>query len=220
MKSKHRFLIIACTSFLLAAQQSQAVVVIDNLAVGTQSFAASLSGPTAVSFFSGPFNDREVAFSFTTGPDASALTELAFVASMGNPLRDPIQLTLSTGATVPGGVDPVIIGSVTPATSPTTQILSVSPTIPLALDVNTLYWIHFTVPTGGAIYSTSNSNAPTAAPGWALGNTWFSTPSSGWSDLTSGPVARIRLSVEPVPEPTAALLGGLGCLTLLKRRRS
>lgn len=222
MISSHPHLILSCIGILIAAAPSQAatVIAIDNLAVGSQSFSASLSGPTATSFFGGDFSDREVAFSFTTGSIDAYLTELKFVTSIGNAQLSPIQLTLSTGTSVPGGVNPVVLGSVAPASSsPITQTLTVGPTIPPVLLANTTYWIHMTVPTGGGIYSIANTNTPIAEPGWSLGTTWLQDPLDPWSELTSGPVARIRMTVETIPEPQAALLGGLGIIALLRRRR-
>lgn len=196
---------------------SQAAVVIDNLATGTQSFSLSLSGPTATGFFGGSFADREVAFSFTTGGYDTTLNKIEFYISIGKPILSPIQMTLSSGSSVPGGIDPVILGTVTPASvSPTVQLLDITPAIPATLTANTQYWIHVTVPSGGAVYSFANTNTPQIESGWSLGNTWSRTPSSAWSELDSGPVARIRLTV---PEPSSVLLGGMGLLLLLRRKR-
>jgi hypothetical protein len=210
-------LILAAIFGLVATGISNAAVVIDNLATGNQSFSMSLSGPTATGFLGGPFADREVAFSFTTGSYDTTLNKLEFYIAIGKPILGPIQMTLSTGTSVPGGIDPVILGSITStSTSPTIQLLEIAPTIPVDLTANTLYWVHVTVPTGGALYSFANTDTPMVESGWSLGNTWSRTPLSTWSELDSGPVARIRLTV---PEPSSALLGGLGLLLLLRRNR-
>jgi hypothetical protein len=204
-------------TLLASCGVSNAAVVIDNLATGSQSFSLSLSGPTATGFFGGSFADREVAFSFTSGDYDATLNKIEFYVSIGKPILGPIQMTLSTGSSVPGGNDSVVLGSVTPAsTSPTVQLLEITPVIPATLTANTLYWIHVTVPSGGAVYSFANTNTPQTESGWSLGNSWSRTPSTAWSELDSGPVARIRLTV---PEPSSALLGGLGLLLLLKRKR-
>jgi len=209
-------LILAAIFGLLATGTSNAAVVIDNIAVGNQSFSLSLSGPTTTGFFGGPFADREVAFSFTTGSYDTTLNELAFVVAIGKPILSPIQLELSTGSSVPGGIDPVILGSAAPTSvSPTVQLLSVTPAVPTPLTANTLYWVHVTIPSGGGLYSFANTDTPIVESGWSLGNTWNRTPFTAWTELDSGPVARIRLTV---PEPSSALLGGLGLLLLLKRR--
>lgn len=208
---------LSIAAILAATDLSNAAVVIDNLATGTQSFSLSVSGPTATGFLGGSFADREVAFSFTTGAYDTTLNMIEFYIAIGKPVLSPIQMTLSTGSSVPGGIDPVVLGSVTPAsTSPTVQLLEIAPFIPASLTANTLYWIHVTVPSGGAVYSFANTDTPQIESGWGLGNTWSRTPSSSWSELNSGPVARIRLTV---PEPSSALLGGLGLLLLLKRKR-
>lgn len=203
---------------LLAPALSPGAVVIDNFGTGTQGFAHSLSGPTAVGFFGFPFADREVAFSFTTGPEEVWMTKLEFAINVTSN-ASAIQLELSTGSAVPGGVDPVVIGSVAPASNiPTSQTLSISPLGGVHLEASTLYWIHLTVPSGSGNYSFSNNNVPVVEPGWSLGNTWSRTGTSGvWSELNSGPQARIRMTV--VPEPGVALLGSAGLLLVLRRRR-
>lgn len=214
--SLRRSLLFALIVHLPAA--GWGAVVIDNLAAGTQGFAASLSGPTAVGFFGFPFANREVAFSFTSGPDLVRLTQMDFVVNITSS-ASPIQLMLSTGSSVPGGNDPVLIGSVAPAgNSPTTQTLTVVPASAIFLQPGTLYWVHFTVPSGSGNYTFNNGNAPVVDPGWSLGNTWSrSSSTSAWSELTSGPQARVRLTV--VPEPSALLLGACGLLAVLRRRR-
>jgi hypothetical protein len=211
-------LVSAC--LLSAACPACATIVIDNLATGTQSSSLSVSGPTATGFFGNPFNDREVAFSFTTGGTASYLMEFTFAMAIGSSQLSPIQISLSTGSSAPGGTNPVILGSVAPASvTPTSQVLTVLPTLPPLLDANTIYWAHVTVPSGGAIYSFANTDTPVFSSGWSLGTSWSRTPSSAWTELDSGPVARVRMTAEAVPEPTAASLGGIAALLLLGRRR-
>lgn len=219
MKTKASTVLIA--SLVALAPFTQAAVVIDNLNLGTQSFSQTLSGPTATGFFGlNPMPNREVAFSFTTAGLDVYLTEITFGVSIGKAILDPIQFTLSTGSSVPGGINPLVIGSVTPpSSSPTSQILTIAPSMTVLLQANTQYWFNVTVPSGAAVYSFTNTNNVVTAPGWSLGNTWSQFPGSPWSELDSGPQARIRMSVEAVPEPQAALLGGLGILLLLRRRR-
>lgn len=193
-------------------------VVIDNLAAGSQGFAASISGPSAVGFLGFPFANREIAFSFTSGPDLVRLTQFDFMVNITSN-ASPIQVMLSTGSGVPGGNDPVLVGSAAPAsTSPTTQTLTIVPAGSVFLQPGTLYWLHLTVPTGSGNYSFNNSNAPVVDPSWSLGNTWSRSSSTGaWSEITSGPQARVRLTV--VPEPSSLLLGSCGLLLALRRRR-
>lgn len=214
-------LLAACFVLAATSLHSTAAIVIDNLSLGTQSFSQTLSGPTATGFFiNNPMPDREVAFTFTTAGIDVFLTELAFGIAIGKPILEPIRLTLSKGSSVPGGVDPMIIGEVTPpSTSPSNQILTLLPSMQVMLEANTQYWMRVTVPTGAAVYSFVNTNNQNLAPGWTLGNSWSQNPQSPWSELTSGPQARIRMTVEAVPEPTAALLGSVGALLLLRRRR-
>lgn len=209
-------------SLLLGSVCPAATVVISNLSGGTQGFGASLSGPSASFGFFGTFEDRQVAFSFVSGPDSVHLTQLRFSISIGDVAIDPIQATLSTGGPVPGGINPITIGSAAPAApTPVGQLLTIVPTVPVLLAANTSYWIHFTVPTGSAIYTINNNNAPVVDPGWTLGNTWYYEPDFGgsWTEVTSGPQARVEMTVEAVPEPSATLLGLVAGGIALRRRR-
>lgn len=210
-------------SLLLASTSQGSVIAISNLSGGTQSFGASLSGPTAnFGFIGGEFENRQVAFSFITGTDTVQLTHFSFSISVGDVNLDPILATLSTGSSVAGGINPVTIGSVAPVSPvPVGQIMSIVPASPIPLQANTNYWVHFTVPAGAGIYSINNGNAPVVEPGWTLGNTWYYEPDFGglWTEVTSGPLARVRMTVETVPEPSGVLLGLAGGAMMLRRRR-
>ncbi len=209
-------------SLLLGSVCHAATLAINNLSGGNQGFAASLSGPTASFGFFGTFEDRQVAFNFVSGPDNVHLTQLRFSINVGDVAIDPIQATLSTGSSVAGGINPINIGSVGPlAPTPVGQLLTLAPAAPIMLSANTNYWVHFTVPTGSAIYTINNGNAPVVAPGWTLGNTWYYAPDFGgsWTEVTSGPQARVELTVEAVPEPSTPLLGLVAAGMVLRRRR-
>lgn len=221
-----RHLIAATAAFVFAPAISHATIVISNLTPGTQSFAASLSGPTAEFFpgtlFSSPFDNREIAFTFTTGLDAVTLTSLSFSVNVGDPAISPIHFSLSTGSGVPGGTGALSLGSVAPLSdTPVGQTLTLTPSTTVTLNASTEYWLHVTVPTGGGIYSFNNTNTPAFAPGWSLGNTWYYEPDFGgsWTEITSGVKARISMDVAPVPEPTSAMLASVGAFLLLRRRR-
>jgi hypothetical protein len=217
----HHIALSSVVCLLATMPCARAAIVIDNLASGTQSSSQSLSGPTATGFFGPtPFANREAAFSFTTASTGVYLTELNFQISLSKLILDPIRITMSTGSSVPGGTNPLILGDVTPpASSPTSQLLTLIPSFQVLLAANTTYWMHLTVPTGAAVYSFQNTNSVVTEPGWALGNSWARDPSSSWNELVSGPQPRVRLTVEPVPEPSAILLGGCGFALTLRRRR-
>lgn len=212
-------------AFALLTSSASAVVVIDNFGTSTGGSAAA-SGPTASFFFGlSPFPDREAAFNFTTGPTAAYLDELQISLAIGDN-TSPLVATLSTGSSAPGGTNPVALGTYAPASaSPTIQTATFAQTPnSILLAANTEYWVHLTVPTGNGIYTMSFSDTPTYANGYALDEAWGYTPASGipptgWNlDGTSG-VARIRMEVTPVPETASVLLGGLGLVLLLRRRR-
>lgn len=208
----------------LLAAPAHGVLVIDSFA-GSTGGASAASGPTASFFFGlSPYPDREAAFTFTTGTTDTYLDELRMSLTIGDN-TSALEATLSTGPSAPGGTGTIPLGSYAPASaSPTIQTATFtqSPNS-ILLSANTEYWIHLSVPTGGGIYNITFTDTPAYETGWSLGDTWAFTPASGlpptgWNqDGTSG-VARIQLEVTPVPEPTAALLGGIGLLALLRRR--
>lgn len=202
---------------------AHAALVIDSFS-GSTSGAASASGPTAAFFGFSPFPDREAAFTFTTGNGDTYLDQLQISVTIGDN-SSPLSASLSTGPSAPGGNNVVQLGTFSATPTPTIQVATFTQTpSTILLTANTEYWVHLTVPTGGGIYTMTFSDTPSYANGFSLGDTWAYTPTSGlpptgWNqDGTSG-VARIRLNVTNVPEPTVALLSGLGVLALLRRRR-
>jgi hypothetical protein len=214
--------LILCSG-LLGHTTASAAVVINNLAPATQGFAASLSGPTAGFGIFGPFEDREIAFSFMTGPDPAIIQSLSISINLGDAFLSPIQADISTGPPVNGGQIPVTLGTAVPAApTPTTQVITITAGSACTLDPSSIYWIHLTVPSGSAINAMNNSNAPVLAPGWSLGNTWARDPDFGgsWNEISSGPQARIALEVEMVPEPGSVTLVALGMGLLLRRIRA
>lgn len=218
MKSSIRPL-MGIALFSVLTHAAQAVVVIDNLAAGTQGFAVTVSGPSPGGFFAPPPNG-EVAFSFVTGTDRTYINSLIVSVNVSNSSQ-PLVATLSRGASVPGGVGEVEIGSVAGVSGgPITQTLTFVPGAQLILEASTRYWVHFTVDAGNGSYSVNNTNTPVVDPEWTLENSHYRSNSlNPWTEVTSGPQARVRLDVTVIPEPTAALLGGMGMLVLLRRRR-
>lgn len=208
-------LLVACSA------PCRAAYVINNLTGGTQSYSESLSGPDGLDDFGFPFDNREIAFSFTTGTAAVYLTEISFVSSIaGFTNSSPIQLALSTGSNAPGGINPLVVGTVSHSgLSPITQTLTLVPGVTPVLQANTLYWLHFTVPSGSNVYTVHNANSPVVDPGWSLGTTWRSEPFTNWEEISPTLFPRVRLGVEVVPEPSALLSASLGFLVLLRRRK-
>lgn len=203
---------------LVAAPSLHGAVVIDNLAAGNQGFSSGITGPTANigGFFQVP--DNQSAFRFTTGSISDTLLTLEAVINVVDN-STPILATLSTGPGVPGGTNPQTIDSVTPAATTGSAIVTFTPAGGIALDPNTTYWVHLTVPLGGGYYSLLNTDTPVENQGWDLLNTWQLPTTGGWNEITGGPQARVRLTTSsPVPEPAVAAVAALGMLGLLRRR--
>ncbi|MCU0795328.1 MAG: hypothetical protein MUF31_05255 [Akkermansiaceae bacterium] len=202
---------------LALASFAHGAVVIDNLNSTTNGFSTGLTGPTAgiPPFFSVP--NRQTAFTFTTGSASDELASLEVAISVINNAT-AISATISTGPSVPGGVDSITIGSVTPTVASGGTTLQFTPSSPIALSANTTYWIHLTVPTGNGYYSVLHADSPTEQLGFQLGESWQYSPSVGWGTIT--PQARTRITTTAViPEPGVALASGLGLLLMLRRRR-
>ncbi len=93
----------------------------------------------------------------------------------------------------------------------------------VALEANTLYGVDIRVVSGGtgAVFATSmkaGSGGYAAGrfydPGWGVSPT-----ASGSLNLTSTEDMMFHVNLAAIPEPSAALLGGLGLLALLRRCR-
>ena len=208
-----KYTLILCAT--LAPLTSQAVVVIDNLANGTQGFSTGVSSPDRTGLFASPNN--QTALTVTTGPAGGTLTSIDLVIGVVDN-TSPMIATMSTGPSVPGGTNPVTVDTVTPAAASGITTITFS-NVGVAMAPNTTYWFHFTVASGQGSYSILNTNTPQEFLGWDLGNTWSLPTIGGWNEITSGPQARSRFNIAPVPEPASALLGSLAALILLRRRR-
>ena len=209
--------ILATLATFGSSSYAHAIVVIDNLTVSGVTFATSISGPVGAGFLAPP-PGRESAFSFVTGTTDHYLSMLEIAVNVSNNSVG-LQASISTGSSVPGGIDEVVIGTVAPLSSaPTGQTLTFTPASTILLEGSTRYWIHLTVASGSGSYSLNNTQGQIIEPGWTLENTFYYDPGL-WTEVDSGPQARMRMSVIPVPEPGSPLLGVLGLIFLFRRRR-
>lgn len=212
----------------LAASASGALVLdaITNASLGGAS--TNLTGPdTSINLFGTPIPlpDNQVAVRFSTGAYAATLDQLDFALNLSNPnFLDPVQVTLSSGPTAPGGLSPITVGTATPVSTTLggfTQVLTISPGAPVSLIPNTEYWLHFTVTGSQTFYALASSNTENAIGTWDFTEVWTLQPqtSPSWGPI-NGLTPAVRLhATESVPEPVTALLGSLGLLLVLRRRR-
>lgn len=209
----------------LSPAPAKAAVVLDAITGATLGgTSANITGPdTAISFFGSPlpFPNNQAAVRFQTGAFPATLDQVDFRLNIQNATNiHPVQVVLSTGATAPGGTNPIVVGTVTP-TPPGAfgQTLTVAPPGGIALAANTEYWLHFTTTGSNPFYSIASSDNVTSTGSWALTEVWRIQPPNPWTEI-AGLTPAIRLSAtETVPEPSAALLGLAGALLLLRRRR-
>lgn len=100
--------------------------------------------------------------------------------------------------------------------TPSNQNAIFTPATPQTLVSGATYFLKLYVPTSGAFYSLNRTSEPFIGP-WSLNGGYISSGTT-WS-TTSAPWALLDIQAIPVPEPMATLLGGLGCVILLRRRR-
>jgi hypothetical protein len=99
---------------------------------------------------------------------------------------------------------------------PSNQNAIFTPATPQTLVSGATYFLKLYVPTSGAFYSLNRTSEPFTGP-WSFDGGFISSGST-WS-ATSAPWALLDIQASPIPETAASLLGGLGCLVLLRRRR-
>lgn len=180
-------------------------------AIAVSNLSEATTGGTG---FAGP-----VATSFTTG---SALPSwdlesvaLAFSRDFGNS-ADLITVEIhSDSSGVPGTNVATLSGDL--ITIPGTYLFA--PLSTLSLTASTTYWL---VLKDGNLSGditrwnlTNSDDQSSALPGWSIGNDVFSN-SGSWTN--TGPTTG-QFAINVVPEPSAALLAGLGALSLAFRRR-
>lgn len=195
------------------------------------SAGSTASAATAVSNLGEPTNggtafQASVATSFTTG---SALplwslesVEIPFSRDAGNS-ADSITVAIHADTNgVPGGTVVPLSGD--PITNPGTVITNPGtynfyPNSPTNLAASTTYWIVLsqgTVIGDTTRWDFTNSDAESSAfAGWSIGDDLYENI-GGWTNV--GPNTG-QLAINAVPEPSGALLAGLGALALLGRRR-
>lgn len=187
--------------------------------------STNITGPlTAINLFGTPipFPDNQVAVRFETGAYPATIDQLDFVLNISNPAHlDPVSVTISSGPSTPGGVGLVPLGSATPTGATNPETLTIIPSSPINLAANSQYWLHFTAVGLEPFYSLGYAFGAPATTHWTLTDAWTYQPqtSTTWSSV-SGPSPAIRIhGTETIPEPSLTLLGGLGWMLLLRRRR-
>lgn len=221
-----KVLLLISVSAILTAISAPAAIVFDSITNGTFGGASTtITGPNSALIVFGtpsPFPNHEVAVEFQTGPLPSTLDQLEFALNTGlSPSTDAVDVSLSTGATAPGGAATVSLGSVSPTGSNPTEILSITPTVPPSLAANSSYWLHFTTSGNAPLYSLAPIFGGGATGSWSINEVSILHPnvSPNWTTQASLiPALRIQ-GTEAIPEPSAILLCTLGLLASMQRRR-
>ena len=231
---------ITCATFLVLTAMSHAAVIASNTTsnVTNVSTYTSPGQPGTTNTVSADGSNTAwgqnitMAQSFTTGTLGSVnVLSTITVATVGATSASTVTATLyQASASQPNGefikVGTVLAStatSVTTGAGPATITFDFS-TANLTLSNNTLYCFNLASGTGQNAFTWAGSSANPYAGGEALvlfpddlSSKGFLTDNVPSSDVIVGD--RV-FTVTAIPEPSAALLGGLGMLVLLRRRRA
>jgi hypothetical protein len=98
-------------------------------------------------------------------------------------------------------------------------VASYTPTTPVTLTDGATYFLRLTV-NGSASQYTINRTSTAATGPWSMGN-FFTRPGMGtWTGGGFSPETMVEITANAVPEPSAALLGCVGLVVALRRRRA
>lgn len=213
-------------SAILSSLYSEGATVFDSITGNTiGGNNAEITGPNSsilVFTFLVPKPDEEVAVQFQTGAFPSTFDQLDFAINSFLPTStDPIEVSLSSGPTAPGGVNPISLGSVTPSGGGGTQVLTVAPSVPVPLAANTSYWLHFTTSGSDPIYTLGSIVGTNTSGSWSVTDVSILEPSVNPAWVTQpGLIPALRIeATESIPEPSTTLLGALGAIFALCTRR-
>jgi uncharacterized protein (TIGR03382 family) len=193
--------------------------------------AAVLTNASAAVVFGnlGPAGDEALTNTNTdVGPSVSSFLAVGFTAASPDLVVSSITLGLfgeSTTSSVAIYADNFGVPAVTPLYTSSSQTIGIKDLYTFSFTGATLTagTSYFLAPTGDVSWytastaNTSGGAVPSAknSSGYAFTNTLEDT-GSGWGTAGSN---RYSVAINAVPEPGAALLGGLGLVALLRRRR-
>lgn len=205
---KHLLLLATTTTLFVTA--SPAAIVLTNFP-GPATTTSGIKGtggfiPTPISY----------GFEFTVGGGDYALEAISL--DIGTHFGTvPISVDLFSSPTGPNAA--TFMTAMTGPSQPSNQVASYTPTTPVTLTDGATYFLRLTV-NGSASQYTINRTSTAATGPWSMGN-FFTRPGMGtWTGGGFSPETMVEITANAVPEPTAALLGCVGLVVALRRRRA
>lgn len=120
----------------------------------------------------------------------------------------------------PSGPDSaVFLTAMTGPSQPADQLATYTPASYTELTDGSTYFLRFWVNGNASSYGIQKTN-PVASGTFAMGDNYQRTAGGSWGSGTQANESLAEITATPIPEPAAALLGGLGTLLVLRRRRA
>lgn len=204
---KHLLRLAATTALFVTA--APAAIVLTNFPgpVTTTSGVKGTGGviPTPIAY----------GFEFTVGGGDYELVTISL--DIGTHLGSlPLSVDLYSSTTGPDSA--TFMTSMTGPSQPVSQVATYAPDMPVTLLDGATYFLRMSVNGSASSYGINRTSTAATGP-WTMGN-YFVRPGSGtWSPGGFSPETMVEITANPVPEPAAALLGCVGLIVILRRRR-
>lgn len=199
-----RFLLLL--SFLTTA--APAAVVLSNIpsAVLTTSLIKGTGG-----FISSPI---EYGFEFTAGGGDHQL--ITITLSIGTHFGS-VPMTVELYGSPAGPDTATFITDMTGPAQPVNQLATYAPVIPTTLTGGGTYFVRLWVNGNASQYGIQRT-ATQATGSFTMGDIFTRNAGSSWGSGSNASETIMEIDASPVPEPSAAVIGSMGFVLLLRRR--
>jgi len=192
-----------------------ALTALGNTASRGATVVSNLSTSEASAWDLGPAGgDVGVANSFTTSTGAGWTLDsivLSLVEALGpNPPVPDQNVTVSLYDDA-GGEPGSVVGTFNSMVPAIPGTVTFTPTTTVNLTANTTYWVYAEYPEEDEVYWSNTSDlTETGLAGWEIGNDALTLTGGSWNVLLDDTPTRFEINATTIPEPTSALLVGLG----------